>query len=60
MRVLVDYANRSWRVHSCYRYLSPESPQMRGSGNEGNLFHVYRHGETNYLAVESIPSIWKI
>ena len=60
MRVLVDYASRSWRVHSCYRYLSPESPQMRGSGNEGNLFHVYRHGETNYLAVEGIPSIWKI
>ena len=60
MRVLVDYANRSWRVHSCYRYLSPESPQMRGSGNEGNLFHVYRHAETNYLAVEGLPSIWKI
>ena len=36
------------------------NPSMRGSGNEGNLFHVYRHGETNYLAVEGIPSIWKI
>ena len=60
MRVLVDYASHSWRVHSCYRYLSPESAQMRGSANEGNLFHLYRHGETNYLAVEGIPSIWKI
>jgi hypothetical protein len=60
MRVLVDYASRSWRVHSCYRYLSPESPQMRGSGNEGNLFHIYRHGGTNYLAVEAVPSIWRI
>ena len=33
---------------------------MHGSGNEGNLFHVYQHAGTNYLAMESYPSIRKL
>ncbi|HVZ89461.1 MAG TPA: FlgD immunoglobulin-like domain containing protein [Polyangia bacterium] len=60
MRVLVDYPHRSWRVHSCYRYLSPDTPLMHGSGNEGNLFHIYQHAGTNYLVMEARPAIWRI
>jgi hypothetical protein len=60
MRVLIDTATRTWRVHSCYRAVSPENPLMHGSGNEGNLFHVYAHGGVNYLATEGAPSIWRI
>jgi hypothetical protein len=60
MRVVIDYATRSWRVHSCYRYISSENPLMHGSGNEGNLFHLYQHAGTNYLAIEGGSSIWKI
>jgi hypothetical protein len=60
MRVVIDYASRSWRVHSCYRTSGVENPLMRGSGNEGNLFHVYRHAGTNYLVTEGEPSIWRI
>ena len=60
MRVIIDYASQTWRVHSSYRYTSPDNPLMHGSGNEGNLFHVYRHADANYLAIEGDPSIWKI
>ena len=60
MRVLIDYTARSWRVHSCYRMTGPENPLMHGSGNEGSLFHVYRHAGTNYLVTEGEPSIWRI
>lgn len=60
MRVLVDYAHRSWRVHSCYRYVTPQTPLMHRSPNEGNLFHIYRHAGSNYLVMEAEPSIWRI
>jgi hypothetical protein len=60
MRVVVDYAHKSWRVHSCYKYVSPANPLMHTSGNEGSYFRVYEHGGAKYLALEGAPCIWKI
>jgi hypothetical protein len=60
MRVLVDYAHKTWRVHSTYRYTSASNPLMSTSANEGSLFHIYEHEGIKYLAVEGPPSISRI
>jgi hypothetical protein len=60
MRVLVDYAHKTWRVHSTYRYTTASNPLMHMSANEGSLFHIYEHEGTKYLAVEGPPSISRI
>ncbi len=60
MRILVDYERHSWRVHSCYRFASAINPLMHDSGNESGMFRVHEHAGIKYLAMESLPSIWRI
>jgi hypothetical protein len=60
MRVLINPDQRTWRVHSCYRYVAPENRLMSDSGNEGGALHVYEHDGVKYLATEGAPCIWRI
>jgi len=60
MRMLVDWKTNTWRVHSCYKYVSPANPLMHMSANEAGFFRLRRHGGVNYVAIEGWPCIWKV
>jgi len=60
MRMLVDYPNKTWKVHSSYKYVSPANLLTHTSANEGGFFRMRRHGGVNYLTIEGAPCIWKV
>ncbi|MFN0199701.1 MAG: FlgD immunoglobulin-like domain containing protein [Planctomycetaceae bacterium] len=60
MRVMVDYEQKSWKVHSCYKYTGLADGLIGDSHNEGCYFRVYRHAGSTYLALEQVPTILKV
>lgn len=60
MRVVVDYRNKTWRVHSCYNYAKLAHGLVGDSWNEGCYFWAYRHNGVTYLALAKLPTILKV
>jgi hypothetical protein len=66
MRLVVDYKTKTWRVHSTYRYVSPDSPVHSDSFNEGGFFHIYEHGGAKYVVLDNLQILkvdeknWKL
>lgn len=60
MRVLVDYEQKSWTVHSCYQYTNLADGLVGDSHNEGCFFRAHRHNGTTYLALEKLPTVLKV
>ena len=67
MRVVVNYAQKTWTVDSTYRYYDHSDPNsgldyMHDSGNEQGLFHIYKRAATGvkYFVIEGWPSILRI
>jgi len=60
MRVIVDYAKKTWTVHSCYQYPGLADGLVGDSWNEGCYFKVYKHNGSTYLALEKATAILKV
>lgn len=60
MRCIIDYANKTFTVHSTYAYPGLANGMVGDSWNEGCYFRVYKHDGATYLVLEKMAAIMKV
>ena len=60
MRVIADYAKKTWQVHSCYEYPSLARGLVGDSWNERGYYRIFEHAGSKYLVLEKMPTVLRI
>ncbi len=60
MRITVDYAKKTWSVHSCYRYARLAGGKVGDIWNSTGQIFIYQHAGIKYLVLQKYPTILKI